>query len=63
MLRDVSTVHTGATLLGTDFRLPIGVAPMTLQRAADPGGEVTMATAAERLEYEQAAATRREVRS
>jgi 4-hydroxymandelate oxidase len=48
VLRDVSTVHTGATLLGTDFRLPIGVAPMTLQRAADPGGEVTMATAAER---------------
>jgi 4-hydroxymandelate oxidase len=48
VLRDVRTVDTATSLLGTDFAVPIGVAPMTLQRAADPGGEVTMATAAER---------------
>jgi 4-hydroxymandelate oxidase len=48
VLRDVRSVHTGATLLGTDFATPIGIAPMTLQRAADAGGEVTMAAAAER---------------
>lgn len=48
VLRDVSTVHTGTTLLGTAYEVPIGIAPMTLQRAADPAGEVTMAAAAER---------------
>jgi 4-hydroxymandelate oxidase len=48
VLRDVRTVHTGTTLLGTDFAAPIGIAPMTLQRAADPAGEVTMAAAARR---------------
>jgi 4-hydroxymandelate oxidase len=47
VLRDVRTVHTGAALLGTDFAVPLGVAPMTLQRAADPAGEVTMAAAAQ----------------
>ena len=30
-------------LLGTTFNLPLGIAPMTLQRAADPDGEVAMA--------------------
>ena len=34
------------TLLGAGFRLPVGIAPMTLQRAADPEGEVAMARAA-----------------
>jgi 4-hydroxymandelate oxidase len=48
VLRDVRTVDTGTTLLGTDFAVPIGIAPMTLQRAADPAGEVTMAAAARR---------------
>jgi len=48
VLRDVRTVHTGTTLMGTDFAVPIGIAPMTLQRAADPAGEVTMAAAAQR---------------
>jgi 4-hydroxymandelate oxidase len=48
VLRDVSTVHTRTTLMGTDFEVPIGIAPMTLQRAADPAGEVTMAAAARR---------------
>jgi 4-hydroxymandelate oxidase len=48
VLRDVRAVDTGADLLGTGFAVPIGVAPMTLQRAADPGGEVTMAAAAQR---------------
>ncbi|HEU5454588.1 MAG TPA: alpha-hydroxy acid oxidase [Nocardioides sp.] len=48
VLRDVRTVDTATTLMGTGFAAPIGIAPMTLQRAADPGGEVTMAAAAER---------------
>jgi len=48
VLRDVRTIDTGTTLMGTDYAVPIGIAPMTLQRAADPGGEVTMAVAAER---------------
>ena len=48
VLRDVRSVHTGTTLMGAGFAAPIGIAPMTLQRAADPGGEVTMAAAAGR---------------
>lgn len=48
VLRDVRTVHTRTTLVGADFDVPLGIAPMTLQRAADPGGEVTMAAAAHR---------------
>ena len=48
VLRDVRTVQTGTTLLGADFAVPIGIAPMTLQRAAHPAGEVTMAAAARR---------------
>jgi 4-hydroxymandelate oxidase len=48
VLRDVRAVHTNTTLLDTDFAAPLGIAPMTLQRAADPEGEVTMAAAAER---------------
>jgi 4-hydroxymandelate oxidase len=46
ILRDVSRVDTSAALLGRPFRLPVGIAPMTLQRAADPDGEVAMARAA-----------------
>lgn len=48
VLRDVRAVQTRATLLDTDFAVPIGIAPMTLQRAADSAGEVTMAAAARR---------------
>ncbi|HEX5860635.1 MAG TPA: alpha-hydroxy acid oxidase [Nocardioides sp.] len=48
VLRDVRSVRTETTLLGTAFEAPIGIAPMTLQRAADPDGEVAMATAAAR---------------
>ena len=46
VLRDVREVDTSCTLLGDDFRLPVGIAPMTLQRAADPDGEIAMARAA-----------------
>ncbi len=46
VLRDVRDVDTSCRLLGRGFRLPLGVAPMTLQRAADPEGEVAMARAA-----------------
>jgi 4-hydroxymandelate oxidase len=43
VLRDVSVVHTGTTLLGTPVRSPVGVAPTTMQRAVHPAGEVAMA--------------------
>jgi 4-hydroxymandelate oxidase len=46
VLRDVRDVDTSCTLLGRSFRLPVGVAPMTLQRAAHPEGEIAMARAA-----------------
>jgi 4-hydroxymandelate oxidase len=46
VLRDVRTVRTSTDLLGTTFDLPLGIAPMTLQRAAHPEGEVAMARAA-----------------
>ena len=48
VLHDVRTVDTGTTLMGSEFAAPIGIAPMTLQRAADPAGEVAMAAAAQR---------------
>jgi 4-hydroxymandelate oxidase len=48
VLHDVRSVNPRTTLLGTGFELPIGIAPMTLQRAADPDGEVAMAAAAAR---------------
>jgi 4-hydroxymandelate oxidase len=44
--RDVRNVDTSTDLIGTAFHLPLGIAPMTLQRAADPDGEVAMARAA-----------------
>ena len=46
IFRDVRHVTTGTDLLGTTFDLPLGIAPMTLQRAADPEGEVATARAA-----------------
>lgn len=46
ILRDVRDVETTTELLGAAFDLPLGIAPMTLQRAADPEGEVAMARAA-----------------
>ncbi|MCW2829230.1 MAG: alpha-hydroxy-acid oxidizing protein [Marmoricola sp.] len=46
ILRDVLHVETSTRLLGTTVDLPLGIAPMTLQRAADPEGEVAMARAA-----------------
>lgn len=39
VLRDVSTVSTATTLLGTPVTMPIGVAPWALQRMAHPDGE------------------------
>jgi 4-hydroxymandelate oxidase len=46
VLRDVREVDTSCILLGNRFPVPIGIAPMTLQRAADPDGEIAMARAA-----------------
>ncbi|MGH3361842.1 MAG: alpha-hydroxy-acid oxidizing protein, partial [Nocardioides sp.] len=46
VLRDVREIITTTTLLGHDASAPLGIAPMTLQRAADPDGEVAMAEAA-----------------
>lgn len=40
---DVREVRLETDLLGFSARAPLGVAPTTLQRAADPGGEVAMA--------------------
>lgn len=46
VLRDVRSVDTGVTLLGSSYRLPVGIAPTSLQRAADPRGELAVAAAA-----------------
>ncbi len=45
-LRDVRVVDLATDVLGTRCALPLGIAPMTLQRAAHPDGEVGMARAA-----------------
>lgn len=45
VLRDVTETDVGTTLLGTQVRSPIGVAPVTLQRAAHADGELAMARA------------------
>ncbi len=45
VLRDVREVELATTLLGARFAAPLGVAPSTLQRAADPAGEVATARA------------------
>lgn len=42
---DVRTVDLATDFLGFSATAPLGVAPTTLQRAADPGGEVATATA------------------
>lgn len=46
VLRDVRSVETSCELLGTRYRLPLGIAPTSLQRCADPEGELAMARAA-----------------
>ncbi|HEY0470228.1 MAG TPA: alpha-hydroxy acid oxidase [Kribbella sp.] len=46
ILTDVSTVDLRTTVLGTPVDVPVLVAPSTLQRQADPGGEVAMAAGA-----------------
>ncbi|GAA3554730.1 alpha-hydroxy acid oxidase [Kribbella ginsengisoli] len=43
VLTDVSTVDLTTTVLGTPVQLPVLVAPTTLQRQADPDGELAMA--------------------
>jgi 4-hydroxymandelate oxidase len=43
VLTDVSTVDSSTTVLGTPVDSPVLVAPTTLQRQADPGGEAAMA--------------------
>lgn len=45
VLRDVSAVDLRTTVLGTPVSAPVAVAPTTLQRAADPDGELAMARA------------------
>ncbi len=46
VLHDVTEVDLGTELLGTRLATPFAVAPTTLQRAADPEGEVAMARGA-----------------
>jgi len=43
VLRDVSAVNTATTILGTPVRTPIGVAPIGIQKALHPLGEIAMA--------------------
>jgi 4-hydroxymandelate oxidase len=43
VLNDVSTIDLGTTVLGTPVDAPILVAPSTMQRMADPDGELAMA--------------------
>jgi 4-hydroxymandelate oxidase len=46
VMRDVTDVHTGTSLLGSYTNTPFAVAPTTMQRAAHPEGELAMARAA-----------------
>jgi 4-hydroxymandelate oxidase len=46
VLRDVSSVDTTTSVLGTPVRTPILIAPMAQQAAAHPDGEAAMARAA-----------------
>lgn len=48
VLRDVSAVDTGTTLLGTPVAMPVGLAPAALQRHAHPDGELASSRAAAR---------------
>lgn len=43
VLTDVSRIDLGTTVAGTPIDVPVLVAPTTLQRQADPGGEAAMA--------------------
>ena len=43
VLRDVTEVDVGTSVLGTDLRSPFAVAPTAMQRAVHPEGEVAMA--------------------
>ena len=43
VLRDVSAVKTATTILGTPVRTPIAVAPIGIQKALHPMGEIAMA--------------------
>jgi 4-hydroxymandelate oxidase len=45
VMRDVTDVHTGTSLLGSYLNTPFAVAPTTMQRAAHPEGEIAMARA------------------
>ncbi len=46
VLRDVSSIDTTTSVLGTPVRTPILIAPMAQQAAAHPDGEAAMARAA-----------------
>lgn len=46
VLRDVRAVDLALELHGDAYRMPFGIAPTSLQRAADPDGELAMARAA-----------------
>ncbi|MFD7158178.1 alpha-hydroxy acid oxidase [Kribbella sp. NPDC059898] len=43
VLNDVSSIDLGTTVLGTPVDAPVLVAPSTMQRMADPDGELAMA--------------------
>ena len=45
MFADVTAVDTSAPVLGDTWASPVGIAPMSMQRAAHPEGEVAMARA------------------
>jgi 4-hydroxymandelate oxidase len=45
VLRDVTTIDTATTVLGTPLRAPVAIAPTTLQRMVHPDGELAMARA------------------
>jgi 4-hydroxymandelate oxidase len=44
-MRDMTEVATATSLLSTQVRTPVAVAPTTMQRGVHPGGEVAMARA------------------
>jgi len=46
VLVDVSGVTTATTLLGTPVSMPLGIAPVAMQRLIDPAGEVATTRAA-----------------
>ncbi len=46
VLRDVRELDLAVTLHGDRYHVPFGIAPTSLQRAADPAGELAMARAA-----------------